>query len=60
MLVEGRILERLRRLEPVFPLPGRAIAGDVDVEDATVDAVHLGGLLPAEVIDAAERVEGGL
>ena len=59
MLVEGRILERLPCLEPVFPLPGRAIAGNVDIEDAAVDAVLLGGLLPAEVIDAAEVVEGG-
>ena len=58
--MEGRVLERLRRLEAVFALPHLAIARDVHVEHTAVHALHLRRLLPAEVIDAAELVEGRL
>ena len=58
VFVEGRILEGMRGLEAVFALPGFAIAGDVHVEDAAIAVLDLGVLLPAEVIDAAELIEG--
>ena len=60
VFVEGRILKRVRRLETVLALPSLTVARDVHVEDAAVAIVNTRVLLPAEVIDAAELVEGRL
>ncbi len=60
VLVEGWVLEGLRRFEPVFALPRLAVAGDLDIEDAAADTLDAGGLLPAEVVKIAEVIKGGL
>ena len=60
VLVERRILERMRRLKAVFPLPRKTVTGNVDVEDAAAAIPDLGVLLPAKVVDAAKPVERGL
>ena len=59
VFVEGRILERMWRLEAIFALPRPAITGNVNVEDAPATILNAGVLLPAEVINFAKLVEGG-
>lgn len=60
VFVEGRILKRVRRLKAVFAFPCLTISRDVHVEDAAIAIVNTFVLLPTEIIDAAELVEGRL
>ena len=57
VLDESGVLEGLGALEAVFTLPGEAVLGDVDIEDAPADAVDPGELLPAEEVGSVELIE---